>query len=80
MNCQTNTQRLLNNQQSSDQLIDNQLWSVDQLARYLNVPVATIRDWCYKRKIPFVKAGRSVRFKPSDVETWLNQGGYGGHK
>ena len=66
-------------QQSTDQLIDNQLWSIDRLAQYLDVPAATIRDWCYKRKIPFVKAGRSVRFKPSDVEKWLEQGGCSGH-
>jgi len=67
------------NQQSSEQLIDNQLWSVDRLAQYLDVPVATVRDWCYKRKIPFIKAGRHVRFKFSDVEKWLEEGEGDGH-
>jgi len=54
-------------------LIDNQLWSINRLAEYLSVPVATVRDWCYKRLIPFVKVGRHIRFKPSDIEVWLKQ-------
>lgn len=47
------------------------LWTVDRLAEYLDVPIPTIRDWCYKRTIPFIKVGRLVRFKPKDIETWL---------
>jgi len=47
------------------------LWSIDSLAKYLDVPKATIRDWCYKRTIPFIKVGRLVRFKPKDIEGWL---------
>jgi excisionase family DNA binding protein len=74
MSCQNKQEAL-----PKDKLIDNQLWSVDRLAQYLDVPVATIRDWCYKRKIPFVKAGRSVRFKFSDVEKWLAIRGNNGH-
>ena len=52
---------------------DNQLWTIDQLAKFLDVPAATIRDWVYKRLIPFVKAGRHVRFKPSDIHRWLEK-------
>ena len=58
---------------STNPLFDNQLWSIDRLAEYLDVPSATIRDWVYKRSVPFVKVGRHVRFKPSDVEEWLEQ-------
>ncbi len=53
--------------------IDSQLWSIKRLAEYLDVPVPTIRYWCYKRQIPFVKVGRHVRFKPSDVLKWLSE-------
>ncbi|MFH1446387.1 MAG: helix-turn-helix domain-containing protein [Chloroflexota bacterium] len=62
-------------------LIDNQLWSIDRLAEYLDVPAATVKDWVYKRQIPFVKAGRHVRFKYSDVQKWLTEKGCGdGHQ
>jgi len=62
------------------QLFDNQLLSIDRLAEYLDVPPATIRDWVYKRQIPFVKVGRLVRFHPSDVQRWLSERSHGnGH-
>ncbi len=54
-----------------NQLFDN-LWSVERLSEYLSVPIATVRDWVYKRKIPFIKVGdRLIRFNPSDVFEWL---------
>lgn len=61
-----------------DQLIDNQiekrpLWTVDDVAAYLQVEIATVRDWVYKKKIPFRKAGGSLRFAPSEIEGWTLQ-------
>jgi excisionase family DNA binding protein len=61
--------------EAQELLIENQLWSIERLAQYLDVPEATIRDWVYKRRVPFVKVGRHVRFKPSDVDEWIEQGG-----
>ncbi len=61
-------------QESSSPLIDNQLLTIIRLSKYLDVPVATIRDWTHKRKIPFIKVGRHTRFKFSDIETWLKNG------
>ncbi len=59
--------------QQRQPFIDNQLWSIDRLSKYLDVPVATIRDWAHKRTVPFIKVGRHIRFKASDIETWLKQ-------
>mgnify|MGYP001220046296 CR=1 FL=1 len=53
--------------------IDNQLWAYTRLADFLDVPIATIKDWVYKRQIPFVKVGRHIRFVPSDVQKWLSE-------
>jgi len=39
----------------------------------LQIPVKTIRDWTFKRQIPFKKVGRAVRFLPSEIEHWINQ-------
>jgi len=46
------------------------LWNVDELADYLSVSPRTVRDWVYKRVIPFRKAGRNVRFDPEEIEKW----------
>ncbi len=73
MACHDDSQEVTTEPLSSAPLIDNQLWSINRLAEYLDVPIATIRDWCHKRTIPFVKVGRHIRFKSSDIEIWLKQ-------
>lgn len=77
MTCNIPHESVTTDQQSSSPFIDNQLWSIKRLAEFLDVPATTIRDWCYKRLIPFFKAGRHVRFRPSDVEKWLSERGVG---
>jgi excisionase family DNA binding protein len=46
------------------------LWNVMQVAEFLGVRPSTVRDWVYKRKIPFRKAGESLRFDPEEIERW----------
>jgi excisionase family DNA binding protein len=43
------------------------LIDINELSRRLSVPKGTIYQWIYKRRIPFIKAGRSVRFDPDEV-------------
>lgn len=50
------------------------LVSVDTLAAKLEISPATIRDWVFERRIPFVKVGRSVRFDEGEIEAWVSQG------
>jgi len=46
----------------------------------LKVPIATIRDWIYKRQIPFKKVGRHVRFDPLDIRKWLEERSQNGNR
>jgi excisionase family DNA binding protein len=46
------------------------LWNVDEVAVYLGVSDRTIRDLVYRRRIPFRKVGRCVRFSPEEIEQW----------
>ena len=71
MGCENSQEGILVRERA--RLFDNQLWSINRLAEYLDVPIATIRDWCHKRTVPFVKVGRHIRFKSSDIEIWLKQ-------
>lgn len=61
-------------------LIDNPLFTIESLAKFLNVSPATIRDWVYKRQIPFKKLGRLVRFDPLDIQKWLETRSYNGNR
>lgn len=47
------------------------LLNITELAEYLSVKEASIRSWVYKKKIPFIKVGKLVRFKVEDIELWL---------
>jgi excisionase family DNA binding protein len=44
---------------------------IEEAAEYLDLSVS----WLYKltsaRKIPFYKPGRSLRFKPEDLDEWM---------
>jgi excisionase family DNA binding protein len=50
------------------------LLSIEDLARYLGVPVTTIYDWRVDGKAPrAIKVGRHLKFAVSDVQAWLAQ-------
>ncbi len=49
------------------------LWTKRELAEFLNVGVKTIDKWVCSKSIPFLKLGRSVRFRRREVELWLQQ-------
>jgi excisionase family DNA binding protein len=46
--------------------------SIADLATYLDVPVATIYRWRYRRQGPLgYRIGRHVRYRTDDIERWL---------
>lgn len=51
-----------------------QLLSTEELADYLGVTVATLYEWRTKGKGPrAVRVGRNLKFRPADVDRWLDQ-------
>lgn len=46
------------------------LWNVSQVAHFLGISVRTVRDHVYRRRIPFRKVNKSVRFSPEEIERW----------
>lgn len=49
------------------------LMNTEELARLLNVPIGTIRDWRLRGTgPPGLKVGRHVRYRVVDVERWLD--------
>jgi excisionase family DNA binding protein len=51
----------------------DKLWTVQQLAEYLGVPVATLYQWRSKGYGPVgLRVGKHVRYRPADVERWLS--------
>lgn len=50
------------------------LATTPQVAAYLDVPDATLIAWRYKGTGPsFIRVGRHIRYRWSDIEAWLDQ-------
>ncbi len=58
---------LKQNQKSND----NELMTVDEVARYLKAKKSTIYDKAHNRTIPFLKHGSSLRFRKKHIDLWL---------
>ncbi|MCL2381204.1 MAG: helix-turn-helix domain-containing protein [Treponema sp.] len=50
--------------------------TIDELADYLKLAEQTIRRWVLNREIPFHKIRKVIRFRVSEIEKWINDGGY----
>jgi excisionase family DNA binding protein len=50
----------------------DRLWTVQDLAEYLGIPVQTIYQWRTKGYgPPGRRMGKHVRFRPDDVRAWV---------
>ena len=52
----------------------DQLWSIEQVAEFLNLPVGTIRKQRVEGKFaPGYRIGKHVRWKRSELLEWLEE-------
>ena len=49
------------------------LLTVEQVADLLAFKPSTIRVYCEQRKMPCVRIGGQLRFRPSELHEWLEQ-------
>ena len=58
-----------------DLLFDNSihLISVKTVAEWLGLAPKTIHNWVSLRKVPYVKCGQKVMFRPKSLKAWLNR-------
>jgi len=50
--------------------------TIEELADYLKLAQQTIRRWVLNREIPYHKIKKVIRFRVSEIEKWINEGGY----
>lgn len=51
------------------------LLTIEEVAGKLKLAEQTIRRYVLKRHIPYRKIGKVVRFRPSEVDRWIDGGG-----
>jgi len=49
------------------------LLTIPQLADQLQVKTGTVYAWVSKKKVPFVKVHRAVRFNQAEIDKWLTK-------
>jgi excisionase family DNA binding protein len=54
------------------------LWTVADVAEYLAVTERTVRAWQTEHRLPFLKIGGVIRFRPPDVISWADSHEDGG--
>ena len=52
----------------------SKLLPLPQAAEELGVTVACLRSWIYRRAVPYVKVGRSVRISAETVQKIIDRG------
>lgn len=52
---------------------EQRLWTVENLAEYLQVKPSVIKYWLYNTDIPYIKLGRIIRFERKDIEEWIDE-------
>ena len=53
-------------------MIEEEILTIDEVAKYLRVSERTVYDWAQKGEIPSGKIGTAWRFKKTDIEQWVN--------
>lgn len=53
--------------------MDDDILTIEEVARYLRISERTVYDWAQKGEIPSGKIGTVWRFKKSEIERWVNE-------
>ena len=45
-----------------------------ECAELLHIKPSTVRMWVFQKRLPFVRIGRAIRFRPRDLEAFVEKG------
>ena len=65
-------------QLQTDSLDSSKLWTDRKVAEKLSVSTRTVIDWRNAGKIPFIRIGRSIRYRPESIAVLLEKLEIGG--
>ena len=52
--------------------MEEDILTIEEVAKYLRVSERTVYDWAQKGEIPSGKIGTVWRFRKADIERWIN--------
>jgi len=66
--------RALSEQAGKSEMAKTEFLNLKEAAKYLNLANQTIYGLTSKNEIPFLKRGKKLYFKKSELENWINEG------
>jgi len=51
--------------------MEKRLLNINELAEYINIKVKTVYDLVYRKRIPYTKIGRCLRFDIGLIDEWI---------
>jgi PTS system nitrogen regulatory IIA component len=54
-------------------MIEEDILTIEEVAKYLRVSERTVYDWAQRGEIPSGKIGTAWRFKKTEIEHWVNE-------
>lgn len=64
---------------SAQSFFENEgLWTIEDLSRFLKLPIKTLYSWVSQKRLPCIKLGNRLRFRQKEIEKWLSSK-KGGH-
>jgi excisionase family DNA binding protein len=71
---QTSVKKALSEQAPESNKPQSLLLNIDQASEFLNLAKQTLYGFTSRFQIPFIKRGKKLYFRHSELETWLNEG------
>jgi excisionase family DNA binding protein len=50
------------------------LMTTEQFAETIGLAPSTVRQWVWRRKVPYVRVGRAIRFRPETAQQIIERG------
>lgn len=55
------------------EIIEKRYLGLDDFSEYIGVPKSTLYVWVCRKKIPYLKIGKLVKFDLKEIEPWLRE-------
>jgi excisionase family DNA binding protein len=55
-------------------IFDKRIWRINDVALFLQCSVKTIYNKTSKGEIPHIKKGKTLYFRPEEIESWVMEG------
>jgi len=62
------------NQNNSDRVsMEKRLLTIAEVSHYTGFSINTLYSWAARRRIPFIKAGRLIKFDKNEIDRWIDE-------